>query len=85
VLRAACPPIRQNTKVIPFTVVIEMVDPAAPGVDESDFIRWVGVAVAVVGAVLATPDASRQSGDGASKDMARWWRSPDACFVGRGT
>jgi hypothetical protein len=33
-----------------------MVSPVAPGVDESDFIRWVGVAVAVVGAILATPD-----------------------------
>lgn len=33
-----------------------MVSPAAPGVDESDFIRWIGVAVAVVGAILATPD-----------------------------
>ena len=33
-----------------------MTSQAAPGVDESDFIRWVGVAVAVVGGVLATPD-----------------------------
>jgi hypothetical protein len=47
---------RQNAEVIPCPVVIEMVSPAAPGIDESDFIRWVGVAVAVVGAVLATPD-----------------------------
>jgi hypothetical protein len=41
----------------PGIVVIEAVSRVAdPGVTESDLIRWVGVAVAVAGAVLATPD-----------------------------
>lgn len=43
--------------VVPGPVVIEVVRQApAPGVGESDFIRWVGVAVAVAGAFLATPE-----------------------------
>jgi hypothetical protein len=53
----ACSYHRQNTEVIPGTVVIEIVRQApALGVGESDFIRWVGVAVAVAGAFLATPE-----------------------------
>jgi hypothetical protein len=41
----------------PVLILIEVVRPAAdPGVTESDVIRWVGVAVAVAGAILATPD-----------------------------
>ena len=38
-------------------VVIQVVRTAAePGVTESDVFRWIGVAVAVAGVVLATPD-----------------------------
>jgi hypothetical protein len=41
----------------PGVIVIEVVRKAAePGVTESDVIRWVGVTVAVAGAVLATPE-----------------------------
>jgi hypothetical protein len=41
----------------PVLILTEVVRPAVdPGVTESDIIRWVGVAVAVAGAVLATPD-----------------------------
>ena len=41
----------------PHPTVIEVLNPAAaPGVNEADFIRWVGVAVAVAGAFLATPE-----------------------------
>jgi hypothetical protein len=50
---------RHNTKVIPgpLVIVIEVAHSAAdPGVTESDVIRWVGVVIAVVGAILATPE-----------------------------
>ena len=41
----------------PCPVVIEVMRTAAePGVTESDVFRWIGVAVAVAGVVLATPD-----------------------------
>jgi hypothetical protein len=40
----------------PGAIVIEVVRRAAsPGVTNSDALRWAGVAVAVIGAVLATP------------------------------
>jgi hypothetical protein len=43
----------------PFVIVIQVVRTAAkPGVTESDVFRWIGVAVAVAGVVLATPDGS---------------------------
>jgi hypothetical protein len=43
----------------PGVVVIEVVRTAtSPGVTETDVFRWIGVAVAVLGTVLATPDAT---------------------------
>jgi hypothetical protein len=41
----------------PNVIVIKVLQaPAAPGVTLSDWIRWIGVGVAITGLVLATPD-----------------------------
>src|SRR6266436_6455257 len=37
-------------------LIKEIQAPAAPGVTLSDWIRWIGVGVAITGLVLATPD-----------------------------
>jgi hypothetical protein len=70
------PASRQTVTVIPVRcpVVIEVVRAVGDsGVTESDVIRWFGVAVAVAGVVLATPDGTAAAWRSAKNWHRRVW------------
>jgi hypothetical protein len=57
----------------PVAIIIEVVHQVDPGVTESDFVRWVGVLVAVAGAILATPEGIASLARSIKKRSYRGW------------